>query len=357
MKALILAAGRGTRLRPLTYTRAKPLLRVANQPILAYALRNLVEAGIVEIGIVVSESNQDEIAREVMGLVEASITLICQTEQLGLAHAIRCAQDFLGQDDFCVYLGDNLFEEGIGRYVQAFREDQCDATIALVRVPDPRHFGVAVMNLEGRLERLVEKPEIPPSNLAIAGVYCFSSAVHPFIDALEPSARGEYELTDALKSLIAAGQQGKGKGVSGVEVAGWWKDTGRPEDLLEANRLLLERIEVVQRGTVHNSQVLGRVQICEGAIIRNSTIVGPAIIGAGAQLEGVYVGPHTSIGAGAVLTDVELEYSVIGEDAVLESVPARMRECLVGRKTVVRGNKTAPIVYRMVVSDMSTLEL
>jgi len=352
MKALILAAGRGTRLRPLTYTRAKPLLRVANQPILAYALRNLVEVGISEIGIVVSESNQDEIAREVMGLVEANITLICQTEQLGLAHAIRCAQDFLGDDDFCVYLGDNLFEGGIGRYVDAFNATDCDATIALVRVPDPRQFGVAVMNAQGRLERLVEKPDLPPSDLAIAGVYCFSQAIHPIIDALEPSARGEYELTDALQNMISSG-----KVVRGIEVQGWWKDTGRPEDLLEANRLLLERIEVHQRGTVENSQVLGRVQICEGAIIRNSTIVGPASIGAGAQLEGVYVGPHTSIGAGAVLTDVELEYSVIGEDAILESVPARMRECLVGRKTVVRGNKTAPIVYRMVVSDMSTLEL
>lgn len=352
MKALILAAGRGTRLRPLTYTRAKPLLRVANQPIMAYALRNLVEAGILDIGIVVSESNQNEIAREVMGLVEANITLICQSEQLGLAHGIRCARDFLADEDFCVYLGDNLFEGGIGRYIDAFRDEACDATLALVRVPDPRQFGVAVMDAQGRLERLVEKPDVPPSDLAIAGVYCFSSAVHPFIDALEPSARGEYELTDALQAMISSG-----KAVRGVEVVGWWKDTGRPEDLLEANRLLLERIEVHQRGTVHNSQVLGRVQICEGAIIRNSTIVGPAIIGAGAQLEGVYVGPHTSIGAGAVLTDVELEYSVIGEEAVLESVPARMRECLVGRKTVVRGNKTAPIVYRMVVSDMSTLEL
>jgi glucose-1-phosphate thymidylyltransferase len=351
MKGLIPAAGLGTRLRPLTYNRPKPLLNVANKPIIAYAIENLRDAGITDIGLIVSEAFRTALESEALDIPGVTLKLILQKEQLGIAHAVGQAEEWLNGEDFCVYLADNLFEMGVKRYVESFQQDHCDAVIGLVRVANPREFGVAVLDDSGRIVKLIEKPKDPPSDLAVAGVYCFKNRILNVIHDLKPSARGEYEITDAITGLMHDGV------VRGLEVEGWWKDTGRPADLLDANRLILEGIEPVVKGESINSRLVGRVRIDEGAIVRDSTIIGPVLIGPGAVLEGVYVGPFTSIGANAKLTKVELEFSVIEEEAVLEEIPVRLQECLIGRRAHVRGNERVPKVHRLILSDASSLEL
>ncbi len=351
MKGLIPAAGLGTRLRPLTYARSKPSLKVANKPIIRYAIDNLNEAGITDIGLIVSDETRLDIEEAVGELPGITLHYIRQDEQLGIAHAVRMARSWLAGDDFCLYLGDNLFGNGVQRYVNSFRENECDGLIALVRVPNPREFGVAVIDKTGKIERLVEKPDVPPSDLAVAGVYCFKNKVLDVIDGLQPSRRGEYEITDAIVGLMNTGT------VRGLEVEGWWKDTGRPADLLDANRLILEKIEPISRGTIENSRLVGRVHIEEGAVVKNSTIIGPALIGAGAQLDNVFVGAFTSIGNETKLYKVEIEFSAIGDRAILEEVDVRFQECLIGRGTVVRGLAKVPRVHRLILGDQSQLEL
>jgi glucose-1-phosphate thymidylyltransferase len=351
MKGLILAAGLGTRLRPLTYTRAKPVLKVANKPMIVYAIENLRDAGISEIGLVVSNQTRSDIETAVQGLTGVKLEYVLQEKQLGLAHAVKQAEPFLAGDDFCMYLGDNLFERGVKAYVEAFHANPCDAVIGLIQVADPREFGVAVLDEGGKIVRLVEKPKEPPSNLAVAGVYCFNNKILRVIDNLKPSARGEYEITDAIVGLMEHGT------VRGLEVQGWWKDTGRAFDLLDANRLILEGIEAGVFGTNEDSRLVGRVRVEAGAIVRNSTVIGPAIIGPGAVLDNVYIGPFTSIGANAKLTGVEVEFSVIEEEAVLENVPVRLQECLIGQRARVTSSDRVPRVHRLVLSDASTIEL
>ncbi|HWG85607.1 MAG TPA: glucose-1-phosphate thymidylyltransferase, partial [Deinococcales bacterium] len=315
-------------------------------------IENLRDAGISEIALVVSDQTRLDIEGIVGTVPGVELSLVRQDEQLGLAHAVKVAREWLGDSDFCVYLGDNLFEEGVGEYVRVFNQEKADAAIALVRVPDPRQFGVAVLDDSGRITKLVEKPKDPPSDLAVAGVYCFSSAIHDVIENLAPSARGEYEITDAISGLIT-----NGRTVRGVEVSGWWKDTGRPDDLLDANRLLLEKIEPELLGEVRDSRIVGRVRIEEGAVVENTTIIGPAVVGAGASLIDTYIGPFTSVGANARLARVEVEFSVIDEEAELEAVPVRMQECLIGRKATVRGSDRIPRAHRLILSDTSSLEL
>jgi glucose-1-phosphate thymidylyltransferase len=279
------------------------------------------------------------------------VSYIRQAEQLGIAHAVRQAKDWLAGDDFCLYLSDNLFEDGVSRYVEAFQSSGADGVIALVQVPNPKEFGVAVLDSQGKVTKILEKPQNPPSNLAVAGVYCFKNRVLEVIDELTPPARGEYEITDAITGLMKIGT------VNGLEVQGWWKDTGRHDDLLDANRLLLEEIEPATRGQVEGSKLVGRVCIEAGARVVNSTIIGPALIGAGAVLENVYVGPFTSIGESARLKNVELEFSIIQDEARLEDVPVRLQECLIGRKASVKGSDRVPRVHRLVLSDASSVEL
>ena len=351
MKGLILAAGLGTRLRPLTYTRAKPVLKVANKPMIVYAIENLRDAGITEIGLVVSALTRNDIEQAVKDLPGVKLEFVLQEQQLGLAHAVKQAEGFLAGDDFCMYLGDNLFEKGVRAYVEAFNSGECDAVIGLVKVADPREFGVAVLDETGQIVRLVEKPKEPPSDLAVAGVYCFNNKILRVIDNLKPSARGEYEITDAIVGLMDHGV------VRGLEVQGWWKDTGRAFDLLDANRLILEGIEPGMFGINEDSRLVGRVRVEAGAIVRNSTVIGPAIIGPGAVLDNVYIGPFTSIGANAKLSSVEVEFSVIEEEAVLEDVPVRLQECLIGQRAKVRATERIPRVHRLVLSDASTIEL
>lgn len=351
MKAVIPAAGLGTRLRPLTYTRPKPVLPVAGKPIIVHAIDNLVEAGITDIGIVVSDLTHEAIDGVVGNATAAKITYIWQRETLGLGHAVKMAREWLGEDDFCVYLGDNLFEHGIGAYVETFRSNRPDAVIALVEVEDPTAFGVAQMEGD-RIVRLVEKPKNPPSNLAVAGVYCFSNKILEILENLAPSARGEYEITDAIQGLIESGGP-----VMGQRVRGWWKDTGKPFDLIDANRLLLEALESRVEGDIVDSRISGRVVVGAGSVIRDSVIVGPALIGENVVIENAYVGPFTSIGSKSVIRAAEVECSVIDESVTIDSVDTRLQECLIGLRASVRGGKRVPRTLGLTLSDASTVEL
>ena len=351
MKALIPAAGFGTRMRPLTFTRPKPVLNVAGKPIIVHAIETLTAAGITEIGIIVSEVTYSAVQQAVDELRGVTLRFIVQPEMLGLGNAVLMGREFVGNDDVCVYLGDNLFEEGVGAYVQTFRQQGADAVIGLVEVENPRAFGVAEMD-GTRIVRLVEKPKDPPSNLAVAGVYCFSPKIFEQLAVLKPSARGEYEITDAIQALIEAG----GK-VLGETVRGWWKDTGQPRDLIDANRLLLERLESDVQGRTENSRVSGRVQLAPTALVINSKIVGPALIGEGVVIEDSYIGPFTSIGAGTVIRRSEVEHSVIEQECVIEDVSTRLQDCLIGLRAVVRGGRRIPRTLKLTLSDASIVEL
>lgn len=351
MKALIPAAGLGTRLRPLTYTRPKPVLKVAGKPIIRHAIDNLMAAGVREIGIIVSDLTRDAIQQAVNGVGGASIAYIEQEETLGLGHAVKVARGWVGGDDFCVYLGDNLFQEGVGAYLERFQAERPDALLALVEVPDPTSFGVAELDGD-RIVRLVEKPRVPPSNLAVAGVYCFRPEIFEVLETLAPSARGEYEITDAIQALIE-----RGGVVLGQRVAGWWKDTGRPADLIEANHLLLEMLEPCIAGEVQDSQLSGRVVVEAGARVRGCKIVGPVLIASGAQLEESYIGPFTSIGAGSVIRHSEVEHSVIEDEAHIEGVETRLQDCLIGPRASVRGGRRVPRTLKLILSDASQVEL
>lgn len=352
MKAIIPAAGLGTRLRPLTYTRPKPVLKVANKPIILFAIENLMAAGITDIGIIVSGLTRKDIEEAINGTPGVNITYIHQGETLGLGHAVKMAKDFVGQDDFCVYLGDNLFGNGITTYVERFKATQADAVIALVEVENPSSFGVAVLNEAGQITQLVEKPKVPPSNLAVAGVYCFKPGIMNILEHLKPSARGEYEITDAIAELIHSGQT-----VIGEQVQGWWKDTGKPYDLIDANRLLLEDLEPQVQGDVQDSRITGRVVIEEGAVVRNSIVMGPALIGKDVVIENAYVGPFTSIGQKSRICNSEVEYSVIDAEVVIENVDVRLQECLLGLRAQIKGKTGVPRAHRFILSDASVLDL
>lgn len=351
MKAVIPAAGLGTRLRPLTFTRPKPVLRVAGQPIINHAIHTLMSAGITDIGVVVSDVTREEIQHAVQEIEGATITLINQHEQLGLGHAVLTTREWIGQDNFCVYLGDNLFEHGARPFVEQFQQGGPAALIALVEVPDPTAFGVA--ELEGdQIKRLVEKPKVPPSNLAVAGLYCFTPQIFEVLDGMPPSARGEYEITDGIQGLIERGAQ-----VVGRRVQGWWKDTGRPADLLDANRLLLERIEHDVQGQIEGTRLTGRVIIPESSRVTGSKIVGPVILGENVVVENAYIGPFTSIGRDTTLRNVEIEHSVVDADCVIENVETRLQDCLIGVKAQVRGGRTLPKTHKLTISDASVVEL
>ncbi len=352
MKGLILAAGLGTRLRPLTSLRPKPTIAVANKPLIHYAVDNLVDAGVDHIGVVVGPPTEAPIRETLEGYRGARFEYVMQDPPLGLAHAVKVARPFLGDDPFVMYLSDNLFEHGIKDFVAAYDPGAgVNAVLALVEVPDPRQLGVAVVE-GGRIERLVEKPADPPSNLAVAGVYVFDAKVHAAIDGLEPGAKGEYQITDAIQRMIEAGDT-----VAPVVVSGWWKDTGKAEDILDANRLVLGRLKGRVDGTVEDSELVGEVLVEEGAVIRGSTIFGPAIVAAGSRLERAYVGPFTTIGHDVLVVDAELEYTVVGAGTTIERVGARIQASLIGEDVIVSGHDGRPSSHRLIVGDESRIEL
>src|SRR3954453_2489918 len=293
LKGLILSGGKGTRLRPITYTSAKQLVPVANKPVLFYGIEAMAAAGIREVGIIIAPETGGEI-REAAGDGErfgVQITYIEQDAPLGLAHAVLTAEPVLGRDPFVMYLGDNLLQGGIEDLVAAFRSNEPEALILLTKVPDPQNYGVAELDGNGGVTRLVEKPLEPASDLALVGVYMFTPRIHEAARAIQPSGRGELEITDAIQWLVDADAP-----VESHIVRGWWKDTGRLADMLEANRLILETLERRVDGELVEGQIEGGVVVEAGAVLERPTVRGPAIIGAGARLVDAYIGPYTAIG-------------------------------------------------------------
>jgi glucose-1-phosphate thymidylyltransferase len=352
MKGLILAAGLGTRLRPITSLRPKPTISVANKPLIHHAVDNLRAAGVDHIGVVVGVATEVSIRETLAEIEGVTFEYIMQDPPMGLAHAVMVAQPFLGDDSFVMYLSDNLFERGIDSFVDAFHAaGSANAVLALVTVPDPRALGVAVVD-GGRITKLVEKPEVPPSNLAVAGVYVFDSSIHDAIRGLEPGAKGEYQITDAIQRLIDAGGT-----VAPVLVEGWWKDTGRAEDILDANRLMLGALRGRVDGLVEACELVGEVVIEGGAEVRNSTIFGPALVGRGAKVDRSYIGPFTTLGDAVTVSDAELEYSVVGAGSSISHIGTRIQASLIGEDVVLTGHDGRPSTHRLIVGDESRIEL
>lgn len=352
MKALVLAGGKGTRLRPITHTSAKQLVPIANKPILFYGLESIKEAGITDVGIIVGET-RDEIKAAVgdgskWGL---RVTYIEQKEPLGLAHAVKIAGEYLGEDDFVMYLGDNLIKDGIATLVAEFRNNKANAQILLARVSHPEQFGVA--ELQGdKVVRLEEKPAKPKSDLALVGVYMFDKNIVHAVNSIRPSARGELEITDAIQFLID-----NGRDVHPHIVQGWWKDTGKLEDMLEANCLILETKNAVNHGSVdHLSHIEGKVVIEKGATVVNSSIRGPAIIGENTTITHSYIGPFTSVYHDVVIENSEIEHSIILEQSQIRDI-RRLEDSLIGKNVQIRRTEKKPFAYRIMVGDSSSVEI
>ena len=351
MKGLILAAGWGTRLRPITSLRPKPTIPVANKALIVQAVDNLKEAGINEIGIVVNEQVKEHIQKAVANCKDVSFEYIIQNPPKGLAHAVQVSKDFLQDDSFVMYLGDNLFQNGVKDFVAAFDPNTMNALLALVEVPDPRALGVAVVK-DGRITKLVEKPKVPPSNLAVSGVYVFDSTIFDMIDGLEPGAKGEYQITDAIQKLID-----HGKPVGYKQVEGWWKDTGKADDILDANRLILLDIKSDIQGEIDNSLIIGEVVVGKGTIVKNSKIVGPALIGENCFIEDAFVGPYTSLGNEVTLNNAELESSVVGNGTEIKDLKVRLQDSLIGEDVTISRRVVHPSTHKLVVGDKSIITL
>ena len=349
MKGLILSGGKGTRLRPLTYTSAKQLVPVANKPVLFYGIEAIAAAGIRDIGIVVGDT-QAEIRAAVGDGSRWGVRVeyIEQDAPRGLAHAVKISRDYLGNEPFVMYLGDNLLNKGITQFVREFEVQKPAAQILLTRVPDPQMFGVAQLN-NGTVVRLVEKPKEPIGDLALVGVYMFGPEVFESVNRIKPSSRNELEITDAIQDLID-----RGLTVRPHIVDGWWKDTGKLEDMLEANRLILETFDRRIDGTVDaESRVEGKVVIENGAVIERSVIRGPAIIGRGARIVHAYVGPFTSIGDDVEIRESEIEHSIILEGSSVRDLANRVIDSLIGRNVRIWREPVKPSAYRFMLGDNS----
>ncbi|MER6826443.1 glucose-1-phosphate thymidylyltransferase [Streptosporangium sp. NPDC000563] len=353
MKALVLAGGKGTRLRPLTHTSAKQLVPVANKPVLYYGLEAIRQAGITDVGIVVGDTGRE--IRDAVGdgsRFGLDVTYIAQEAPLGLAHCVLIAGEFLADEPFVMYLGDNFLVDGITDLVDAFRLADHDAQILLTRVAEPQFYGVAEIGPEGEILGLEEKPEHPRSDLAIVGVYIFSPAVHEAVRAITPSARGELEITDAVAWLLDNGFR-----VHSHLVSGYWKDTGRLQDMLECNRIVLERVEPDIRGTVDDlSEVTGRVVVEPGAVVENSVLRGPIVIGADTKILSSYVGPFTSIGSGCLVGGAEIEYSIVLDGSSVQGV-SRIAHSLIGRGVEVSRAVGVSNTHELMVGDHSRIQV
>ncbi|MFB9808954.1 glucose-1-phosphate thymidylyltransferase [Haladaptatus pallidirubidus] len=357
MKGVLLSGGTGSRLRPITHTGPKQLVPVANKPVLEYAIEDFKNIGITEIGVVLGNKGRNEI-QEFLGdgsKYDVNITYIVQGNPLGLAHAAGCARDFVENDDFVMYLGDNILKSGISDLVESFKSKDYGAGIALQEVDKPHQFGIVDVDDDGNVERLIEKPDDPPSNLALIGIYVFSPAIFDVIDRLEPSWRGELEITDAIQYLLEDGYK-----IDSHTVGGWWKDTGKPEDILEANRLVLEDKSLKLRGTIENgAETSGQIGLAESATIESGAVVrGPVSIGDGSIIrDGTYVGPYTSIGENTTLDGVHIENSVVIGDSQI-TTSKKIVDGLLGRgANIGNADDCLPKGQRLVVGENSQLKL
>lgn len=356
MRALILSGGKGTRLRPLTHTGAKQLVPVANKPILWYGIERIVAAGVTDIGIIISPETGEEVSTKTGNgdRFGARITYILQEQPLGLAHAVKTAQPFLGDEPFIMYLGDNLIENQLQSFLTTFQSEHLDALILLRPVPNPTAFGVAKLDEQGRVLELVEKPKHPPSNLALVGIYLFTPMIHTAIAQIQPSARGELEITDAIQQLIRLGHP-----VKACQLEGWWLDTGKKDDLLEANRLILDSdlTTDIQGEIDGQSQVIGRVQIGVGSKLVNCTVRGPVKIGENCYLENCFIGPYSSIADGVTLQEVDLEHSVILDRASISGIHQRLVDSVIGQRARLTEAPRRPKALRFLIGDDCQIEL
>lgn len=355
MKGLVLCAGKGTRLRPLTYTTAKHLIPVANKPVILYTLEFMKKAGVSEIAIVVSPENEN-LFRETLrdgSQLNMHIEYIVQPQPKGIAHAVYISREFLKDEPFLLVLGDNLVFEDISNAVRSFETERMDGYILLARVKDPRAYGVATLE-DGKVVHVEEKPKEPKSDLAIVGVYLFRSSVFNAIENIKPSWRGELEITDAIDYLIQ-----KGYTVKAHIIQGWWKDTGKPEDLLEANRRILDAIQEGQCvGKIDETTIIqGRVCIDKGSIVANSLLRGPVVIGENCRIVNSYVGPYTSIGNGVILENCEVENSILMDESKLSNLSSRIDSSLIGKGVRISQNGKLPKAMKFVLGDLSSLEL
>jgi glucose-1-phosphate thymidylyltransferase len=353
MKGLILSGGKGTRLRPLTYTQAKQLIPVANKPVLVRVIETIRDAGICDIGVVVGDTYA-EIERA-LGNGSAwgvNINYIPQASPDGLAHAVKISQNFLGDDRFVMFLGDNVIQGGISSLIEDFSRSDWNSQIVLKEVDNPRSYGVAQLRPDGSIERLIEKPQNPPSNLALVGIYMFDHHIFEAVHAIKPSARGEYEITDAIQWMIDHDYR-----VYPHVHKGWWVDTGKAPDMLEANSLVLEELKpaIAADATLENSQIDRRVTIESGARIINSVVRGPTIIGKNTLIENSYIGPFTSIYNDVTVQDAEIERSIILENSTVRNIGTRIQDSLIGRNASVQRGDEKPRAIKMNLGDHSSV--
>ena len=358
MRALITAGGRGTRLRPLTHTSNKHLIPIANKPMIHYALEAVAAAGIRDVGIVLNPDTGDEIRR---ALGDGSswalaITYVIQEAPLGLAHVVQAAETYLRREPFVFFLGDNVVGGGIRQFLERFQAQRDHCHLVLARVKDPQRFGVAEVR-DGRVIRVIEKPARPASDFAVTGIYVYDATIFEAVRAIRPSARGELEISDAHQYLLDHGYR-----IGFSEITGWWKDTGKPEDLLEANRFVLDQVldasGPVIRGLVDaESDVAGKVVVEDGARIIGSQVRGPAIIGGGCVVEHSYIGPFTSLGKRCVIRNSELEYSILFEDTQILDADVRIERSLLGREVLIKRGNSRPKTQKFILGDQSTIEL
>ncbi len=350
MKGLILSGGTGSRLYPLTYANAKQLIPVANKPILFRVIESIRDAGIEDIGIVIGSTGEQ--IREAVGRGGrwgVNITYIEQDAPLGLAHAVKVSRDFLGDDRFVMFLGDNVIEGGISNLINEFAHSDWNSQIVLTRIEHPEQYGVAELGENGRIIRLIEKPKNPPSDLALVGIYMFDHHVHAAVDGISPSWRGELEITDAIQWLVDHNHA-----VHPYIHRGWWIDTGRPGDMLDANDLVLEEIDYKVEGYVdRDSQVGRRVTIQRGAEIINSVVRGPSIVGENARIINSYVGPYTSIGHDVTIENSEIEHSMVLEKSEIRDIDARIQDSLIGRDVLISRSPIKPRALKLTLADHS----